>query len=80
MYRRAHMGNGREAVLRGVRRLDAAQRRATRARAEVTARAVRDEQLRAIERELTELRGRVNGLFFLVLGTGATEVLSRLWG
>lgn len=80
MRERGQPANGHKALLQSVRRLDRAQRRAVRARAEITAQAVRDEQLRAIERELTELRGRLNGLFFLVLGTGATEVLTRLWG
>lgn len=79
MRERWQMRNGRVAVLRGLRRLDRADRQAARRRKDVLERAVRDEQLRAIERELTELRGRVNGLFFLVIGTGATEVVTRLW-
>ncbi len=43
-------------------------------------RAVVDERLRSLERQLDELKGRVNGLLFLVAGTVLTQVIIRLLG
>ncbi len=41
-------------------------------------RAVVDERLRSLERQLDEVKGRVNGLLFLLAGTVATQVVLRL--
>ena len=41
-------------------------------------RAVVDERLRNLERQLDELKTRVNGLLFLIAGTVATQVIIRL--
>jgi hypothetical protein len=43
-------------------------------------RAVVDERLGNLERQLDELKGRVNGLLFLVAGTVLAQVLIRLLG
>jgi hypothetical protein len=37
-----------------------------------------EERLRALERELAEVKGRVNGLIFLIAGTVAAQVILRL--
>ena len=63
---------------RGLADLAAAERRAARRRASETARAVQEERLRRMEQDLTELRGRVNGLIFLVAGTVVTQIIVRL--
>ena len=66
------------ALERGLADLAAAERRAARRRTGDTARAVQEERLRRMEQDLTELRGRVNGLIFLVAGTVVTQVIVRL--
>ena len=66
------------ALERGVAELAAAQRRAARRRAGETTRAVQEERLRRMEQDLSELRGRVNGLIFLVAGTVITQIIVRL--
>ena len=43
-------------------------------------RAVVDGRLGSLERQLDELKGRVNGLLFLVAGTVLTQVIIRLLG
>ncbi|MEX1253054.1 MAG: hypothetical protein WEE64_01805 [Dehalococcoidia bacterium] len=43
-------------------------------------RAVVDERLRGLERELQEVKGRVNGLIFLLAGTVAAQLVLRLLG
>ncbi len=43
-----------------------------------TFRAVMEERLRNLERQLDEVKGRVNGLLFLLAGAVATEVVLRL--
>ena len=63
---------------RGLADLAAAERHAARRRAGETARAVQEERLRRMEQDLTELRGRVNGLIFLVAGTVVTQIIVRL--
>ncbi len=45
-----------------------------------TFRAVVDERLRALERQLDEVKGRVNGLIFLLAGAVATQLILRLAG
>jgi hypothetical protein len=37
-----------------------------------------DERLRSLERQLDEVKGRVNGLLFLLAGAVATQVVLRL--
>jgi len=41
-------------------------------------RAAVEERLRALEREMAEVKSRVNGLIFLIAGTVATQVILRL--
>lgn len=41
-------------------------------------RALADERLRNLERQIEELKMRVNGLLFLLAGTVATQVVLRL--
>ena len=43
-------------------------------------RAVVDTRLGTLERQLDELKGRVNGLLFLVAGTVLAQVIIRLLG
>jgi hypothetical protein len=38
-----------------------------------------DERLRTLERQLDEVKGRVNGLLFLLAGAVATQVVLRLF-
>jgi len=41
-------------------------------------RAAVEERLHALEREMAEVKSRVNGLIFLIAGTVATQVILRL--
>jgi hypothetical protein len=41
-------------------------------------RAVVEERLRNLEREMGEVKGRINGLIFLVLGAVITQLMLRL--
>lgn len=41
-------------------------------------RAVVDERLRSLERQMDEVKGRVNGLIFLLAGTVAAQLILRL--
>ncbi len=66
------------AIERALARLVEAERRAAAGRAEETARALSDERLRRMEQDLIELRGRINGLIFLVAGTVITQIIVRL--
>ena len=43
-------------------------------------RVVVDERLRSLERQLDEVKTRVNGLLFLIAGTVAAQVILRLLG
>ncbi len=43
-------------------------------------RAVVDERLRSLERHLDEVKGRVNGLIFLLAGAVAAQFILRLAG
>ena len=43
-------------------------------------RAVVDERLSNLERQLDELNARVNGLLFLIAGTVVTQIVIRLLG
>jgi hypothetical protein len=43
-------------------------------------RAIVAERLRSLERDLAEVRARVNGLLFVVAGAVATQVVLRLFG
>jgi hypothetical protein len=66
------------ALERGLADLAAAERAATRRRAVDALRAVHEERLRRLEQDLTELRGRLNGLLFLAAGAVVTQVILRL--
>ncbi len=43
-------------------------------------RAIVAERLRALERDLAEVRTRVNGLLFVVAGAAVTQIVLRLLG
>lgn len=43
-------------------------------------RAVVDERLRSLERQIDEVKGRVNGLIFLLAGAVAAQFILRLAG
>jgi hypothetical protein len=60
--------------------LTAAGRTVARRRAQQTAAAVAEERVRALETELRELKGRVNSLLFVLIGTVATQVVIRIFG
>ena len=51
-----------------------------RRRTQQTTSAVAEERLRALEAEVTELKGRLNGLLFVLIGAVATQVVIRLFG
>jgi hypothetical protein len=54
------------------------ERPAMRSLPEETFRAVVDERLRGLERQLDEVKGRVNGLLFLLAGAVASQIVLRL--
>lgn len=60
--------------------LAAAGRVAARRRAQATSVAVTEERMRSLEAEVTELKRRVNGLIFVLLGAVATQVIIRIFG
>ncbi len=60
--------------------LTAAGRSIARRRVQQTAAAVTEERVRSLEAEVTELKSRVNGLVFVLLGAVATQVVIRLFG
>ena len=41
-------------------------------------RAVTEQRLRSLEREVAEVKGRVNGLIFVVTGAVVTQVILKL--
>jgi hypothetical protein len=49
-----------------------------RSAAPMTFRAIMEERLDNLERQLEEVKGRVNGLLFLLAGAVATEIVLRL--
>jgi hypothetical protein len=60
--------------------LAAAGRAVARRGARQTAAAVAEERVRALEAEIAELKGRVNGLVFVLIGAVMTQVVIRLFG
>lgn len=58
----------------------AAGRGLARRHARQTEAAVAEERVRLLEAEVTELKGRVNGLVFVLIGAVATQVLVRVFG
>jgi hypothetical protein len=69
-----------EQIERTLETLAAAGRAASRRRARQTAAAVSEERMRALESEVTDLKGRVNGLVFVMIGAVATQVVIRIFG
>jgi len=60
------------------RRQQAAQKEGTDPSSDDPFRAVVEERLHHLEQQLDELKGRVNGLIFLVAGTALTQVIIKL--
>jgi hypothetical protein len=60
------------------RRQRAAQKEGTETSSDDPFRAVVEERLHHLEQQLDELKGRVNGLIFLVAGTALTQVIIKL--
>jgi IS4 transposase len=60
------------------RRQQAAQKEDTKPSSGDPFRAVVEERLHHLEQQLGELKGRVNGLIFLVAGTALTQVIIKL--
>ncbi len=60
----------------GRRRADDGDSRARVSAAEF--RAATEERLRSLEREVAEVKGRINGLIFVVAGAVITQVVLRL--
>ena len=60
------------------RRQRAVQKESPEASSEDPFRAVVEERLHHLEQQLDELKGRVNGLIFLVAGTALTQVIIKL--
>ena len=72
-----------EALTRVVRRWRDGQRTQSAALETMTApafRAIVAERLRNLERELIEVRSRVNGLMFVVAGAVISQIILRLFG
>lgn len=69
-----------ETLDRSLENLAAAGRVVARRRSQQTAAAVSEERVRALESQVTELKGRVNGLVFVLIGAVATQVVIRLFG
>jgi hypothetical protein len=69
-----------EQLDRSLENLAAAGRAVARRRTQQTAAAVAEERMRALEAEIVELKGRVNGLVFVLIGAVATQVIIRLFG
>jgi len=60
------------------RRQRTAQKEGAEAGSDDPFRAVVEERLHHLEQQLDELKGRVNGLIFLVAGTALTQVIIKL--
>jgi len=60
------------------RRQRTAQKEHTAPSSDDPFRAVVEERLHHLEQQLDELKGRVNGLIFLVAGTALTQVIIKL--
>ena len=69
-----------EQLDRSLENLAAAGRTVARRRTQQTAAAIAEERVRALEAEIAELKGRVNGLVFVLIGAVATQVIIRLFG
>ncbi|MGH2585815.1 MAG: hypothetical protein ACRDJE_12960 [Dehalococcoidia bacterium] len=69
-----------EKANRTMETLTAAGRTVAQRRERQTAAAVAEERIRALEAEVTDLKGRVNGLVFVLIGAVATQVVIRLFG
>jgi len=65
---------------RSLENLTEAGRTVARRRTQQTAAAVAEERVRALEAEIAELKSRVNGLVFVLIGAVATQVVIRLFG
>jgi|RhiMetdeSRZDD1v2_1073273.scaffolds.fasta_scaffold1681073_2 vacuolar-type H+-ATPase subunit D/Vma8 len=61
-------------------RLAAAGRTVARRRTQQTAAAIAEERVRSLESEIADLKSRVNGLLFVLVGAVATQVILRLFG
>jgi hypothetical protein len=69
-----------EKLERSLEDLAATGRAVARRRAQQTAAAVAEERVRSLEAEVAELKGRVNGLVFVLIGAVATQVVIRFFG
>lgn len=69
-----------ERTLRRVRRRVTERAAMTERLSAAAFRAALDERLRSLERQLDEVKGRVNGLLFLLAGAVATQIVLRLLG
>ncbi len=77
------IGSGRrvlERTLARFRRREGRHEGETPARSASAFRAVVEERLRSLERQLDEVKGRVNGLIFLLAGAVAAQFVLRLLG
>jgi hypothetical protein len=76
------MSTGLESALRVLGRWRARRREepiAVEGLSPAAFRAVVDERLRGVERQLDEVKGRVNGLLFLLAGAVASQIILRLF-
>jgi hypothetical protein len=69
-----------ERLEQSLEKLAAAGRAASRQRTRQTATAVAEERVRSLEAEVHELKTRVNGLVFVLIGAVATQVVIRVFG
>jgi hypothetical protein len=73
------MVKGLEQVLKNIGKRRRAQTEdLTEVRSAAAFRAAVDQRLRHLERQIDEIKGRINGLLFLVVGTALTEIVRGL--
>jgi hypothetical protein len=72
------MAKSLEQTLKSIGRRNGKDDDATEVRSPAAFRAAVDERLRSLERQMDEVKGRINSLLFLVAGTVLTEVVRGL--
>ncbi len=72
------MAKSLEHVLKSIGQRSGKDEEAAEVRSPAAFRAAVDERLRSLERQMDEVKGRINGLLFLVAGTVLTEIVRGL--
>lgn len=69
-----------EKLDRSLEKLAAAGQVVAKRQAQQRAGAVAEERVRTLEADVTDLKGRVNGLVFVLIGAVATQVVLKVFG